>query len=459
MNVKSAKTVILVLLILGVIIQTGQLWFEKASDHNFFYSFLPTKNRVSDESYKIEPERIFVNLGNTKFVPMEVDQASALKLLIDAQLTQMLKNGTFIEQRPINWLESLEQKSVVYSYPVSLSAEAYADSFQERARGLRSMSLSFDTLIIKPARTSSEALRVYLIDQAQGTESIFDIPKAPSEEIVAEINQMEVLSKDQLYYVSSEQNTLNFFKGNTFLPQWRDSSFLYSKISAKNPIETSSSFESCVALFFDNPVGIITSVDESGIPQASDSETVIKYNRETEILEYNNYAAIDKTPCSLPEAYTAAVNFMKRDSTLQNSVVLSNAVLDGDIWRLYFNYTINSVPVFVFEPSSLNMTVMHAIEITVEGNAVTKYRRLVKEIALSKYMGVLSDNFLDVLDTVLANEALLSEGQTIDDLKLGYNIMRNGENDLRWFVKIHGTWLWYFQEIQPEEPAIAASAQ
>lgn len=441
---------VIITLVITAVYQTGMLWLEGTTSHNFFYTVFTAlgneNNRPISEVRILEPETIVLGYGNKKFslfYPKE--EYNDLLDVSNGAIRSVLSEGKRAQSEELDWNQIFQSKCILLKYNFSFASVEYLKSFQLKNSVVSSQMDSFDTIAVVPARGSGESLKVYFIDSIREKSHCYTLEKEKySSSLYNTIELYQQKSNENLIYISTRQREFNIFKENVFVPQWTQSNYEYPIISRKNPFEEegkiyASTVENAIERFFKNFASKWNWKDENDVFCFSDETTVVKYHQEG-LLEYFNYENYGTVSQSISSAYAAALYFMKNDSTLNTNIYLTDVKVNIDEIILYFDYHLNNYPIVISQEERQKTGISHAIEVTVRGNTVKRYRRYAYNfVTEDTAVGKVNQDFLAALNEAIINSQNSKDPVTkVDDIKLGYYVKENDNAELKWFTEIQG---------------------
>ena len=100
----------------------------------------------------------------------------------------------------------------------------------------------------------------------------------------------------------------------------------------------------------------------------------MKYHPEN-ILEYTNYETQDKSSNLLSD-YETAIDFIKRDECVTNSLILKKYVENANQNDFYFDYVINNMPIEIDNETAKDIKLNNFIYVSVKNGMVSKYKKI-----------------------------------------------------------------------------------
>ena len=207
--------------------------------------------------------------------------------------------------------------------------------------------------------------------------------------------------------------------------------------SVKNPIEKYggiilSESEKYVDVFFDSPLTKSSSFINNTYTY-NDENVIVKYYPNG-VLEYVKYKSnIGVTNEESP--YNIAIQFLAKDTNIKNDFNLKDFKVEDNKTVFYFDYKINNFPITLSQAKMEELEMQSIIEVTVEDNRVSKYKRLIYDFYIEEDYTTVEKNFIDTIDTILVNTN--NKDTFIDEMKLVYKFENPNEFlNIQWFVSI-----------------------
>ncbi len=439
MYLSKWKNFIITFLIFLAIYQTTGLWFENFSTHSFFYLI---KNKSENANIQKDTiyltESILINTGNNKYIRKYNNISNTdYKKVFDEAIYLAIKNGDFsyIEHFDIN--EVLNSRSIIYTYDFNMKGEDMTKIFNIKANHLSKIK-EFDTIIIVP--TLDEKYNIKTIFLSSKTLNAYELKISKdilSQNIFNIINDFNSLEPKEFYYISSEESGITLFNSNQFLPKAKDETFNVNKIIATNPLEQDggillSESEKYVDVFFDNPITKSSSFINDTYTY-NDEDVIVKYypNGVLEYVKYKSNIGIN----TQESPYSIAVKFLAKDTNIKNEYYLKDYKIEDNKTIFYFDYKINNFPITISEEKKQLTEMDSMIEVTVEDNRVSKYKRLVYDFTLEDEYVIAQKSFIEAIDSFLVNSQ--KTDANIDEMKLIYNFDNVGEPiNINWLIKV-----------------------
>ena len=449
MKLYKITNFVIVLLVITAIYQTGELWLQGTSGHNFFYSLM---NSFTAEQEKADGDvllatRYAVGEGEGTFSVYYPDEVGNSNLLGTANraLGEILSQNQSVPQKSVaDWKEILSRRCIVMQYDFMIASEEYLTNYRELKTNQKLE--RFDYITILPAERSGEESQAYFVNSDTNECLLFSGDGGNASVSLYEALQTE---DSGMRYISTGQRTSSaVLWRNMFLPQWAQLPYSYAPLEREFVFEkegeaSRGALENTVKNFFRNFSVDWSNRDEDGTFVFSDSETVVRYHPTTKVLEYynyENYSGDERT--GLLEGYQICCNFLKNDNSLKTDVYLADIerTINNEV-IYYFDYAVNDLPVNLSQNLRDHIGSPHAIEVTLRNQAVKEYRRYAVNFkeAEGKTEGI-NVQFIDALDDANKTYKAVVEDKDITDVKnisLGYHVDQTGSMRLKWMVTLY----------------------
>ncbi len=440
---------VIVLLVIAAIYQTGELWLQGTSGHNFFYSMIEgfTSDKEEADGDVLLATRYAVGEGEGTFslyYPDEVGNSSMLEMANRALGEILSQNRTAPQKGVADWKEILSSRCIVMQYDFMIASEEYLENYRELKTNEKLE--RFDYITIVPAVRSGEESHAYFVNSDTNECVLFSGEGGSASVALYDSLQTE---KDGLRYISTGQRTsAAVLWRNMFLPQWADLPYGYAPLVQTAAFEkdgeaSKAALENTVQNFFHNFSVDWSNRDADGTFVFSDSETVVRYHPETKILEYynyENYSGDERT--GLLEGYQLCCNFLKNDNSLQTDIYLADIrrTINNEV-VYYFDYVVDDLPVSLSQSLRDHIGSPHAIEVTLRNQAVKEYRRYAVNFEkAAEETERINVQFIDALDDANKTYKAVVEDKDITDVKnisLGYHVDLTGSMRLKWLVTLY----------------------
>ncbi len=440
---------VIVALVITAVIQTGELWLQGTSGHNFFYSLIerPFAKQEQADGDVLLATRYAVGEGEGSFsvyYPDEVGSSRMLEAANDVLGEILSQSDGEAEKGTADWKEILKARCIVMQYDFMIAFEEYLGNYSNLRAG---QSLQqFDYITILPAQHTGEESKAYFVNSETNEYILFRGAGRTASTNLYESLQME--RSGLLYIATGEKTSASVLWRNMFLPQWAYLPYAYAPLQQEFAFEkegeaSRSALEATVEKFFRNFSMGWSDQDENGVFVFSDSETVVKYHPEERMLEYysyENYGGEERT--GLLEGYQICCNFLKNDASLQTDVYLADVkrTINNEV-VYYFDYVVDDLPVNLSQGVRDRIHSDHAIEVTLRNQAVKEYRRYaVNYTKAEEKTEQINVQFIDALDDANKTYQAIIEDKDITDVKnisLGYHVDLTGSIRLKWFVTLY----------------------
>lgn len=446
----------IVALLISALCQTGMLWLDETSGHNFFYSvFAPWRSdssRFSGSYVPIAPQKIIAGYGNRRFSSVIPDENSAELLAAGEEaIVEALESAGQFDTKDADWKSILNYRCLLLKYHSEIPLREFARGFS--AELSVDSDISFDYIAIYPSRTAGEYLRLSFINADKSTASGLTLQTSSAADPLYDLisRQMEYDAANGISYISTAQSGFNIFEPDVFVPQWEGERYNYSGIKRIPAMEeggapSSELIEKNTESFFAGSIPMWIDTDDGGGHTISNDNIVLKYSP-TGVLEYYNYSLYDEdSPQSLTTAYSTCRRFLGSDVSLLTGYYLeATEVKNGEI-TFFFNYQIDGYPI-ILSNDMIDKTGLRAcIEITVKNNSVRRYRRYAYNFEIDTTQQHHIDSiFITALDNILTSgisgendAAKIRRDASVDEIFLFYPLTSEGSLSLKWLASIDG---------------------
>ena len=449
MKLYKITNFVIVLLVITAIYQTGELWLQGTSGHNFFYSLMNslTADKHEADGNVLLATRYAVGEGEGTFsvyYPDEVGNSGMLEVANRALGEILSQNQTPPQKSVADWKEILSNRCIVMQYDFMIASEEYLVNYKELKTNEKLE--RFDYITIVPAMRSGEESQAYFVN-SDTNECVLFRGDGGSDS-VALYDSLQTRN-DGIRYISTGQRTsAAVLWRNMFLPQWAKLPYMYAPLERTYVFEKDGEasravLENTVKNFFHNFSVDWSSKDAEGTFVFSDSETVVRYHPEEKVLEYYNYENYtgDKRT-GLLEGYQICTNFLKNDNSLKTDIYLANIerTINNEV-VYYFDYAVDGLPVNLSQSLRDRIGSPHAIEVTLRNQAVKEYRRYAVNFEQAREKTEqINVQFIDALDDANKTYKTVVEDKDITDVKniaLGYHVDLTGSMRLKWLVTLY----------------------
>lgn len=438
----SIKNFLTAILIVLVLYQTTELWFEDSWSHNFFYTFFSNQNSYDNTTKPFYiPYRIVISDGSKNYNVFYSHLDDKMKELSFDEIIKSITNLDYISEVDIKLDKILESKAVLLQYNFPVKTSFFLESAGKKNNDLITNVNEFSSFVVVPARGQAGQVKYYFLSG----DKVYQFSAKQNKNFEKIYTYLGDQSKyGKLNYDISKN--LQIMKDNIFIPRFTES-FEYDVIKIKNPYRDSNGLDQIydvepkTDIFFENPSARIAKpgsfTNKLGQVQPyyvfSDlsQKVVYYYPGDQSYLEYHNYKVSNSKKVSLVDCYNIAVNFVNKDLKFLNDnqisfdYYLSKYVSDDKKTTFYFDYTINDFKIVLSE----NYDMKNHIEITVENETVTNYKKIALKYEVSKnkdyakiaYQQVLDEQYFPIGDNSIYNISLGYKAEVNFDLDIYLN--------------------------------------
>ncbi|MCI1930062.1 MAG: hypothetical protein LKJ13_00040 [Clostridia bacterium] len=433
----SIRTIIVCILVAAAVFQTGMLWLNGNSSHNFFYyvSGIFRNTNESSNILAVSPAKTAVGDGDSTFSLLYGGENDAVEY--SGNIISDLVSSSDFENSKFMWSDVLKYRCTVLVFSFSVPLNEYTSSFNKKANLSDVDVNNFQNIVVVPS-DDNENSTVYFVSSDDENKSL--MLRGKSQYTNKLINAIENISKSDngIKYISTSQSGFNIFNSNIFVAQWTQDKFQYNTLVKTPAIKVSNKneFESETDEYFKDYSGRRTSVDSNNTYTESNNTTVLKYYDDG-VLEYFNYNDSNtNSKQTLSSAYFACVQFLKNDSSIKTNYYLSDVKMTGDGLIFLFDYYVNNMPVVLAKDLSIRTDMDHAMEIVVKGNTVKKFKKYAYNYSLGSKKAYADRDFLSAMNDAMAGGI---NANMIDDMVFGYMDENVDNMECNWFVKTPDT--------------------
>lgn len=445
LSVERIKTIILTLLIISSVLLTYRLWFNSHNLFSILEVFQSNKRTFKSQNgleYVYSPSKIWVNLGESSHIVIKPTyqeyipfQKEGVKLIKQSLMTQK-----FDVIEPSQWNTLLSSRSMLFGFETPINAKLLAKMFNQ-SNSYSGNEISIKDIIFIQDKTVSDNIKAYIKDEATG--NIY-ATKFKYDDTGIDTLTTQIESKELETYVTGYELKHNLIKDDVLiLPTNMTQMGKQIKLTNEVDINSTNQIKDFVQNFFENS-NIVKNVEYK-----DDSKTRIiqkEFIDRKRILKLYENGSIDYTSAEMPtegiqtdefSALKRAVDFIDSNLSFPKDSYLSNIkVVSQSDYIFCFDYKIEGLKV---QLSGANMP-EHAIEIEVNKDVITSYKRCVKMSDTEK------EKELDVINLKAIDQAILHYREqtgkkdiekSIESIELIYT--DNGNNGLfypQWFIKI-----------------------
>lgn len=393
----------------------------------------------------MEPTKIIVSFGNKQYTVLK--NSEDIKKNFDNELKKIFSaivaNGTYVNEENINMREFLNNKAVLYEYPVKLSSISSINrDYDEGNKNVRQIG-EFNKIILQPSNLGDGSLNCIFIDEQSNLMKKIKISNN-SRNISDWISSVQNEALLKIYNTTEYDASKKYFSHLNFLPAFNKSETYFNQnIIMKNPFIVNNEIdenkvEEYINYFFENPSAKWNFKKQNGVTVYADGEKSIKFY-DAGVLEYTNSKTFNKnTYINFEGSYQIARAFIEKDNKyMAPNLYLVNAEKNADNeWEFNFEFKLDDYRYIMSNEVANEIGIKYPIEVVVKNNNVYSYKRLIRELqfvpSFEKIQLITYNEALDeILNTRKANETIL-----IKDMFLSYysdNIEENPK--LTWIIE------------------------
>lgn len=428
------------------------LWFDHVSNRNFFYSFLEnatgqtqnTNNYTYNEILKPRTIGVYLKNSGKDFAVLNTWDESydynTVYLEGKSIIEEALSRGGLVrvmDSDDLLW----QQRGIVFQYGIDfnydiLLGDIGVDSeVANKIEGVR-------TIGIIVAGETDEMVRVYLIDDEHHIylfEISKDLVKSQNNQLLQSLSKISEVNS--ISYESTFKNDIELFKNNVLYPLiGQQDTFkqqvIYQYPYVINGFIESGSLENYINNYFENP-DVKWKTENSSTVIYGDDNAMIKYTN-MGLFEYTSTNKGKETKNTVSKAYNIAASFLDKDKLLkENEYYLKDVIIEEEQITFYYNYMHNDIPVIIDELWLGENGLTTAIELTVSGNKVIRYTRillLASDIEIPKTR--FNQPFNVVLDEFVNEHDV--KAREIEDMYLSYYLDEGLLAEMKWVVEYQG---------------------
>ena len=221
MKVYKITNFVIVALVITAIYQTGELWLEGTSGHNFFYALTDyfASDKQEADGDVLLATRYAVGEGEGTFsvyYPDEVGNSAMLDMANRALGEILSQNSTTPQKGTADWKEILASRCIVMQYDFMIASEEYLTNYKELKTNQKLE--QFDYITIVPARRSGEESHAYFVNSETNECVAFSGEGGASS--TALYDALATETSDMLYVSTGQRTSASVLWRNMFLPQW-----------------------------------------------------------------------------------------------------------------------------------------------------------------------------------------------------------------------------------------------
>ncbi|MBR5467723.1 MAG: hypothetical protein IKU80_00680, partial [Firmicutes bacterium] len=169
---RDFKNISLTLLLVAAIYQTGTLWLENYSGHNFFY-YISSMGRGAGsgivDASALDAECATVGYGNKMFDVLYGENVKKIKECADDVIKQTAEKSVIEGSEEIDIASVIEKKAVVFAMPFEVSAADYLNALGADVTEQNVYEYRFDSIIVVPAAEEETEDEAYFVNSASNT--------------------------------------------------------------------------------------------------------------------------------------------------------------------------------------------------------------------------------------------------------------------------------------------------
>lgn len=454
MNKEFRKELILIILIMLSIWQTGKLWLGNMSGLSFF------AQSTQSVLQPFEPESIWINPGAPVTLIYRLGEGNreyqSVRTEIEKNIKTYIVEGIAQDATPLNWEEILTKKGILYQYPVPITyGEMLGDHNQTPPKGFP-ITDRIDYVFMQLSDEDSGTGRWHLIS-TQGKKACFIEVKGRFENMKA-FN--DLLTEESLSYKVKYQPTFNMSgisSKNLFLPIASETTPLpYEVLEWHNPLEGEDNFNKFnpyVNHYFLNPLLKKEEITSDGVYIFSElMRAVVKYYP-SGVFEYTNVGVTDtKQKVSRLEAYNAAKKFLHDNESISREIKKNMFLADieetNNGYTISFDVRVGGIPIYLSKETREVSGMDYMAQVTVKGLEVSHFKWNAFELEPKRgdyapEIGEFTQKYTTGLNQVLEYVASKQEIETlvIEDMKWVYMVKETDPDvHVRWIVRYRGEW-------------------
>ncbi len=430
---ERVKSAVIIILIANCLFLTSQIWFSQKlwpHGYDFFVSsnFLQKEYSIAKENIAT-PRKLVVYDGslwvpyyntNPAFSPLKDRVNSLLKSFLDGHASQK-KEITYEK-----WLNSLNSPSVYVEYPITLTGEV----------------LSYSMGLL-PSKNSKIMIKDFIIMPSTSSNNVRLLVRTPDNREIYEytLSNNQKFPQDDLVTYAKGANGYYEFAFNTLLSEaesairlsplllFTDTPESVPKITSV-PVISEEKISSLLKNFSFTPNPMRKYTDENNYVNYVENYATVKLGNDG-YFEYRASSEKDALPLSKTDTpydiLCGVIDFSEKvwksvsDSPL-DVLLTSDIPKEGDSMEFTFDAYIsgNSVAVKINDLS-------HAIEVSVKGGKIVKYRHYLRKYLVSKEKSM-PVPFVSALDDIADLFSQTSDRAEISDMYLSY--FDDGKKDL-----------------------------
>lgn len=421
------RNILIFLLFILTAYQISSLWLNDFSISNFF-SMFKEKEISTVDTMDFILDRIIVNVGENRIVGQTDNlYTSEYKQTFDRAITECINKGSKKDIGQFDWNNILSSRAVIYEYNCNLESKNLPYLFGSSIKNDKISDITTFNNIILKINTSGSSLTAIFYSSKTDQYTAKEIKKS---DIISETykKSTDFAESEVSDYISSVSSGFDIFSDNIFIPGWQENGIEYNLLSAKGMYTDESMAEKNAEDFFDNPVAK-WSAEKDNILTYSDENTVVKYNKNSNVMEYSSYKVDSINDNSFSVNYISAINTIARDSFIKNEYYLDSYSSNAGRYTFRFNYKSGDKCLVPNNNIKKKTSMESFIEVVTEMGKPVKYRKYAYYYENSGSKSVADCNFVTAIEKVYSSEK-------IDNINLCLIADTNNMAELNWIIKV-----------------------
>lgn len=450
------KVILLVVLIIGSIFQTGKLWFEDISDRNFFYDTISDSNNIIIDGVGlgndfIVPEQVGVYVGAPDIEYTVIGYgATFYSGIVEASKSvfkKVLESGTYVDDLEDD-SDLWTSQHIMLILPFELTGNDLAKGFGLTPSDVKMID-GAEAIIITPAGTDGKSLHLYIENSITDALHHFQINKKEvliQDEALTSYLSSIVEGENNPAYISTRKNnptrknSLPFYDRSMLLPMVsrdiRYHSSLYWEVPfVDKDVIDEEAVRQFVRGYFDNP-DVLSKISYDEEVRFTAGNTIVRYTNEG-ILDYTMNSDATGVP-DLSDAITLAEQFLKENvKNTSFEYHLSSYEVGEEDMTIYYNFGFNGFPIVMDIESRDYYRQPTSVALKVRGDEVTHFHGIMRQIPdLLPQFETFSTPYNEALDQMITESGGLDE--PISAMYLGYKWNEAAsEMKLHWIIELN----------------------
>lgn len=434
-NKEGFKLILLGCLIIGAIIQTGNLWLGSVSSHTFLKQATTYEPIMPINIWLVETSNNNTGVSNAMAYRLEDtigNEKREYERLTDElsrMISQYSSNEKLAKIEGVDWTRLLSMPSIIYEYEVPIDIEAITGE-----KGHTSVKDTIDHVILYSKNKFQKEATLFLVNSQEDFMYEFSVTGTFKDigKIYNTISSNELKEHIMAYQPSATVDKMQV-KGNIFLPtSSKETLVSYDVLTSYNPIDLSTDegytlLENAINGLFESPLVKEKQEHEDGsVVYTENMKSLVMY-RPVGVVEYLNLSpAQTQNRISVLDGYNTVLEFMEKIDTIPESIrshlYVSRIDQKDNEMTFYFEMTYDGYRVQLSESIRADLGIDALVEVTVKGNDIISATISTLEIEpKSMHRKDLETHYLEPIDKMYS---LLQEQNiedfTIDNLELVY---------------------------------------